>query len=809
MDTILSLLVIAILPVMASLFLQLIFTGRIYEKVRYIQKQIIAGIVFGVLAIIGTEYGVQFNGAIINVRDSAPLCAGLIFGPWAGIISGVIGGIERWLCVYWGGGYYTRVACSISTVVSGLLAAVTRKFLFDDKSPDYDHAMVAAAVAEAFHMLMIFFTNINDIKTAFNYVHACTVPMVVINTLAVGLAVLFTKQLDSRHTFAGNSKIPSISVKFLGYQIIIVLVAFITTTLIGYGIQQNIAKGDTFEMLNMSLMDVEHEVADEVDKAILRTNRLVANYIIAEPDANLDELKERYEVDEICVVDKNGIIIASSEKDDIGFNMAEAGEQSAEFMKLLEEDGPSEMVQAFMPTAKDETVYKKYSGVRIPDGFVQVAYNGYGMSDQTRGSLQGVAKNRHVGENGSILVLDKGHQVISASNNSPLITDDEVTVIDYDSSNDQEYVVYDSTLNGEPYYYMIAYEENCTILSAVPKAEADFSRDMSIYLNVLLQIEVFGALFVAIYLIIKNVIVKNIHKINDSLTLITDGNLNTVVNVRNTEEFSLLSDGINTTVDALKRYIAEANERIDSELRYAKEIQFSVLPNMFPAFPDRDEFDIYAMMDPAREVGGDFYDFYMIDEETLVFLVADVAGKGIPASLFMMRSKSIIKTFAENKINVADIFTNANFELCDGNDAGMFVTSWMGFLNLRTGELKYANAGHNRPLLRRKDGSFEYLDGPPGFVLAGLEGIAFKEQRTILEPGDEIFLYTDGVVEATNVDKQLYGDDRLKECINTLIGEDAMTICKKVKEDVEKFYEGAPQFDDITELSLQYKHHME
>lgn len=332
---------------------------------------------------------------------------------------------------------------------------------------------------------------------------------------------------------------------------------------------------------------------------------------------------------------------------------------------------------------------------------------------------------------------------------------------------------------------------------------------MSIYLNVLLQIEVFGALFVAIYLIIKNVIVKNIHKINDSLTLITDGNLNTVVNVRNTEEFSLLSDGINTTVDALKRYIAEANERIDSELRYAKEIQFSVLPSMFPAFPDRDEFDIYAMMDPAREVGGDFYDFYMIDEETLVFLVADVAGKGIPASLFMMRSKSIIKTFAENKINVADIFTNANFELCDGNDAGMFVTSWMGFLNLRTGELKYANAGHNRPLLRRKDGSFEYLDGPPGFVLAGLEGIAFKEQRTILEPGDEIFLYTDGVVEATNVDKQLYGDDRLKECINTLIGEDAMTICKKVKEDVEKFYEGAPQFDDITELSLQYKHHME
>ncbi|MBQ1567672.1 MAG: SpoIIE family protein phosphatase, partial [Erysipelotrichaceae bacterium] len=330
----------------------------------------------------------------------------------------------------------------------------------------------------------------------------------------------------------------------------------------------------------------------------------------------------------------------------------------------------------------------------------------------------------------------------------------------------------------------------------------------SIYLNVLLQTEVFGALFVAIYLIIKNGIVKSIHMINDSLSTITEGNLDTVVDVRNTKEFSLLSDGINTTVDALKRYIAEANERIDTELRYAKEIQISALPTIFPAFPDRSEFDIYAIMDPAKEVGGDFYDFYMIDDETLVFLIADVAGKGIPASLFMMRAKSIIKTFAENKINVADIFTNANYELCDGNDAGMFVTSWIGFLNLRSGELKYANAGHNPPLLRRKDGIFEYLQGPPGFVLAGMEGVAYEEQRTTLEPGDEIFLYTDGVVEATNIDKKLYGEARLQECINEHIGEDSMTLCENIKQDVENFYEGAPQFDDITELSLQFKHLM-
>ena len=808
MDNILSLIVIATLPIMASLILQLIFTSKRYEDVPYIRKQIIAGLIFGVLAILGTEYGVPIDGAIINARDAAPLCAGLIFGPWAGIISGIIGGVERWLCVYWGGGYFTRTACSIATVVSGVLAAATRKYLFDDRSPNFDHATIAAAVAEAFHMLMIFFTNINDIKQAFDYVHACTLPMVIINSVAVGLAVLFTKQLDRRHAF-DNDKTPSIDVKFLKYQILVVLVAFIITTLIGYGIQERISRDDTFELLNLSLTDIESEVIDQVDQAILTVNRLVANYIIDEPDADLEDLKNKYEVDEICVIDKNGIIIASSVPEDVGFNMAEAGEQSAEFMKLLEEDGPTEMVQAFMPTAKDESVYKKYSGVRIPNGFVQVAYDGYYMSDEIKGSLETIANNRHIEESGSIMVLDKGGQVVSASKGSPLITEEGVNVIEFDRNNDKEYVMYRGLLNNEEYYYMIAYAENYTILSAIPKNEAEFSKDMSTYLNILLQIEVYGALFAAIYLIIKNVIVKNIHKINDSLSLITEGNLETVVDIRNTKEFGLLSDGINTTVDALKRYIAEANERIDSELRYAKEIQFSSLNTQFPAFPDRSEFDIYALMDPAREVGGDFYDFYMIDHETLVFLVADVAGKGIPASLFMMRAKSIIKTFAENKISVGDIFTNANFELCDGNDAGMFVTAWIGFLNLRTGELKYANAGHNRPLLRKKDGTFEYLMGPPGFVLAGMEGIAFKEQKMIIEPGDEIFLYTDGVVEATSVNSELYGDDRLKECVNQHIGEDATAICLAVKEDVEKFYEGAPQFDDITELSLQFKHYME
>ena len=170
----------------------------------------------------------------------------------------------------------------------------------------------------------------------------------------------------------------------------------------------------------------------------------------------------------------------------------------------------------------------------------------------------------------------------------------------------------------------------------------------------------------------------------------------------------------------------------------------------------------------------------------------------------MMRAKTTIKSYAENGIAVADIFTNANYHLAEGNDAGMFVTAWMGMLNLETGELKYANAGHNRPLIKRKNGQYEYLKGPAGFVLAGMEGIVYKEQQTVLEPGDEIFLYTDGVVEATNIDKELYGDDRLLEMINSVGDTDCKTLCEKIRDDVDKFYDGAPQFDDITEMAVKF-----
>jgi len=255
----------------------------------------------------------------------------------------------------------------------------------------------------------------------------------------------------------------------------------------------------------------------------------------------------------------------------------------------------------------------------------------------------------------------------------------------------------------------------------------------------------------------------------------------------------------------MKKLIADANARIDQELQYARDIQFSALPSIFPPFPNRDEFDIFALMRPAKSVGGDFYDFYFINENTLAFVVADVSGKGIPAALFMMRSRSILKSLAESGTAVNDVLTSTNNQLCEGNTTGMFVTAWMGFLNLETGELKFANAGHNPPVVRRKDGEFEYLKSKVGFILGGMEDIKYTEQSINLNEGDEIFLYTDGVVEATNKETVLYGDERLKSALDHYRYEDATAMCKSLLENVDAFVGEAPQFDDITMLSIKLK----
>lgn len=263
-----------------------------------------------------------------------------------------------------------------------------------------------------------------------------------------------------------------------------------------------------------------------------------------------------------------------------------------------------------------------------------------------------------------------------------------------------------------------------------------------------------------------------------------------------------MESDIYSYIEYLTAVTAE-KERIGAELNVATHIQASMLPCIFPAFPEREEFDIYASMQPAKEVGGDFYDFFLVDENHLAIVIADVSGKGVPAALFMVIAKTLIKNHTQNKENPADVFTFVNTQLCENNEEGMFVTAWMGVMNIVTGEFIYVNAGHNPPLLKRRTGAFEYMKTRPGFVLAGIEGMKYKQNEMRLEPGDILYLYTDGVTEATDTYDQLYGEDRLKAVLDRNADQPLDGILSCMKEDIDSFVKGAPQFDDITMLMLR------
>ena len=245
-------------------------------------------------------------------------------------------------------------------------------------------------------------------------------------------------------------------------------------------------------------------------------------------------------------------------------------------------------------------------------------------------------------------------------------------------------------------------------------------------------------------------------------------------------------------------------ERITTELQMAKRIQSSMLPHIFPPFPDRKEFDVYASMDPARDVGGDFYDFFLIDEDHLCLVMADVSGKGIPAALFMMISKVILQSCAMLGRSPGEILTKTNEAICSDNQVDMFVTVWLGILEISTGKITAANAGHEYPVLKQ-NGQFELLKDKHGFVIGGMEGMRYKEYELRLLPGDKIFLYTDGVPEATDAESKMFGTDRMLAALNEAPEAAPETILKNVRTAVDGFVKDAEQFDDLTMLCLEYK----
>ena len=248
----------------------------------------------------------------------------------------------------------------------------------------------------------------------------------------------------------------------------------------------------------------------------------------------------------------------------------------------------------------------------------------------------------------------------------------------------------------------------------------------------------------------------------------------------------------------------EESSRLDAELNLAARIQADMLPNIFPAFPERDEFDIYASMLPAKEVGGDFYDFFFVDKDHLAIVMADVSGKGVPAALFMMISKILVQNFAVTGRSPKETLEATNNQICANNREDMFVTVWLGILDITTGTLVASNAGHEYPALRPADGSFGLVKDKHGLVIGGMEGVPYSEYEIQLEPGAMLFLYTDGVPEATNAQEELFGNDRMVEALRAAENGSPQDVLESINVSVADFVGDAPQFDDLTMLCLKY-----
>lgn len=313
-------------------------------------------------------------------------------------------------------------------------------------------------------------------------------------------------------------------------------------------------------------------------------------------------------------------------------------------------------------------------------------------------------------------------------------------------------------------------------------------------------------------------------KISDTIThpldiltketaLIGKGDLDRRVELHSKDEIEQLGNQFNTMVQELKGYMqnlektTKEKQKIESELNVARNIQESMLPKIFPTFTNQEGYEVAASMNPAKEVGGDFFDLFYVDgkKEKLAFVVADVSGKGVPAALFMVIAKTLLKNHITSEEDICTAVEKANSQLKEGNTQMLFVTAFIGVLDIPSGRLEWVNAGHNPPLLCRKEGSFSYLDTKKNLVLAVKKKFHYEKEVLSLYPGDKLFLYTDGATEANNTKEELFGEERLKEALNRIKDRSAEEIRKEVFVQVEKYAEGVPQFDDITLMALEYQ----
>ena len=799
-----------LLPVLACVLLTLLRKRSGMARVSERSWHVIVGVVFGCIAIYGTESGISMEGAVMNVRDAAPLVAGLFFSGPAGIIAGVIGGVERWFAVMWGAGSFTQLACCLGTIFAGVYAALLRKHLFDDRMPSWPMAFAMGIVVEVLHLLLVFVTNMDQAARAFEVVRACAPPMISCVAISVALSAVAIAAVNKQPLMAALED-RGVAQIVQSRLLIGVVAAFLITIGFTWLLQTSLSRSDAENLLQLNIEDVRQEISDASDTNMLTLTHRVAAILPAPSrvtQEDIDDVVKSFGVSEVNVVDSDGIIVASSNPDFIGYDMA-SGEQSSEFLVLLPGGMQQQLVQSYQPISYDASLSRKYAGVSTFDGFVQVGYDAARFQADLSSHVGSAVKNRHIGQNGALVIVDESGHVKSARGDLNGRAIDRM-VADLDVHEPGQ--LFTTVAANEECYASYDQVEGYRVVGVLPVSEADFSRDVAVLIMSFMEVLVFTALFLIIYFVIKRVVVRSIWQVNGRLSEITQGDLDVEVDVRASTEFASLSDDINQTVGALKSSI----EVVQADLEMAADIQANSLPDVSSVSAPNGEYELFASMEPAKEVGGDFFDFFMVDDDHLALVVADVSGKGVPAALFMMRSKTVIKMEALSGAAPCQVLERANADLSEKNEDDMFTTAWFGILEISTGTLIYADAGHEKVAFHR-DGTWELPPKPNGAVALATfdqedyaelpERYRFRNHTVVLQPGDAVFQYTDGVTEAANAEEELFGEERLLSALTDSADASPEALLPFVRERIAGFVQDAPQFDDITMLGLRYKGH--
>ena len=558
-----------------------------------------------------------------------------------------------------------------------------------------------------------------------------------------------------------------------GLFVAILLVVYVVTISVVWIVQTRMASARLDRLMEVCATTAVDSVDYNVEPEALRIARVLVNEWGSSANAakaDLASALDHYDCEEINIVGPDNIIVAAAEPMYIGIDMTKK-EKTNEFTALNTGERAYVTQRFRMSGCKRSEdkggmgLWLKYVALPFPDGgYLQLGDSYRNFRTRFQRALERLMQGTCAGENGYYLLVDRGNQTI-ISGFRPELTN---TALAEAGVGPGDFRVGGAFLKAKVFgvpsfvrYIPLQFAE-MDVYVVIPQSDILAPRNLAVSA---------AAVVIGLVMLIGGVLFCKV--------------------IRQREHIEAL--------------FAKETMRIEKDMAMAKAIQTNSLPSVFPPYPAlTDVIDIHALMRPAREVGGDFYDFYFVDSRRLALVIADVSGKGVSAALFMMRAKATIQSFLKAGLGIVEAVAKTNHRLARGNDANMFVTAWIGIVDLRSGEMEYVNAGHNPPLVKRADGSVEYLRVKGGPPLAVADGYAFHSHKLVLSRGDGIVLYTDGVTEAANGELTLFGEQRLVRSIEGALGShDAGELISRVLKDVESFAAGAEQADDITLLAFK------